>query len=236
MRWAVKSITALMLLVYSDRTFAIDTLDLKTVANINGLPVTTAELKREMQKCRAAIYSQYARLYDISAVKDFWNTDFKGEKPIDALKSKALQNLIEIKVQQQLLEEQGLWLYKNYEIFLTALGQENQQRQQKAQRNEIIYGPLAYTEQTFFEYKFSNALVALKRNLAGDKIVINENLLMAHFEKLKEKGVYSNQKTFATLKQQVKDSYVEEAYRKLIANKVAAVKVTTTSGFKKVML
>lgn len=236
MRWAIKSITALMLLVYSNRTFAIDTLDLKAVANINGLPVTTAELKREMQKCRAAIYSQYAGLYDISAVKDFWNTDFKGEKPIDALKSKALQNLIEIKVQQQLLEEQGLWLYKNYEIFLTALGQENQQRQQKAQRNEIIYGPLAYTEQTFFEYKFSNALVALKRNLAGDKIVINENLLMAHFEKLKEKGVYSNQKTFATLKQQVKDSYVEEEYRKLIAGKVAAVRVTTTSGFKKVML
>ena len=187
-----------------------------------------------MLRYRSVIYSEYAADFNLAEVKDFWNTDFKGKKPVDSLRNRALKALTAIKVQQQLLEEKKLWPYKNYGELQSAMQQENTQREQKVQRKEIIYGPAVYTEQVFFDYKFSNALIALKHHLAGNQIPINDSLLLNHYTLLRKERVYSEKKTFNSFKKQVQDNYIEREYKKLIRVMVEKAKVRIVNGYKSV--
>jgi|GEM_PF-2742953 len=209
---------------------------LSVVAYVNDSPVEAAELKREMVRYRAVVYNEYAKAFDLSKVKDFWHTDFEGTTPMDSLRNKALKSLIEIKVQQQLLEENRLWSYNTYGELLAALEQENEQRQQKALKKEIIYGPVVYSEQIFFDYKFSNALIVLKNSLAGNKIPVNDSLLLVHFDTLKSEGVYSAEKTFDNFKRQIMDSYIDRVYKRLLAKMVNETKVKTMKIYNEIVV
>ncbi|MFD1628759.1 hypothetical protein [Pseudopedobacter beijingensis] len=227
----LKNITTITLLIFTAFVSTARATTPKPVAYINNQPIEAAELKREMLRYRSVIYSEYAATYNLAEVKDFWNKEFKGIKPIDLLRNRALKALTEIKVQQQLLEEQNLWPYKNYGELQTALQQENEQRQQKVQRQEIIYGPVVYTEQVFFDYKFSNALIPLKRYLTGTKIPVTDSLLLNHYTLLRKEGIYSERKTFNNLKKQVQDNYIEREYEKLVAAMVKEARVITIDSY-----
>ena len=203
----------------------------KPVAYINNQPVDAAELKREMLRHRSAIYNEYAAKFNLFKISDFWNANLGGKRPIDSLRYRALKALIEIKVQQQLLKKHSLWPYKNYGELLAALQQENEQRRQKVERKEIIYGPAIYTEQSFFDYKFSNALILLKKNLYENQIVMNDSTLEKHFDFLKQQGVYSDKKVLGAVRNQVIESFIEKEYKQIIAVMIKEVKIKIDSNF-----
>lgn len=231
----LKSILTTTALVFIN-SIAIATISDKPVAHINIQPVEVAELKREMLRYRSAIYSEYAAKFDLSKINDFWNANLGGKKPIDSLRCRALKALTEIKVQQQLLEKHNLWPYKSYDELLTTLQQENEQRRQKLQRKEIIYGPAIYTEQGFFDYKFSNALILLKRNLYGNQIVMSDSALEKHFDFLKQQGVYSDKKVFGAVRNQVIESFIEKEYKQIIAVMIKEVKIKIDSNFNSISI
>lgn len=224
--------TAMIILLTFNGLFNIraETLD-TTVAYINGQSVEIAELRREMLRHRSNVYSGYAKIFDLSQVHNFWYADLEGTKPMDSLRNRALKALVEIKVQQKLLEEKKLWPYNNYRDFQIAWREENEYRVNQVQQKGVIYGPVVYTEQVFFDYKFSNALITLKNVLTGHIIPLNDNVLAAHFEVLKKDGVYSDEKIFNDFKRQVKDSYIEKEYKDLVMKMVNEAKVKTVIGY-----
>lgn len=229
-RKVLKNIILVIILLLCINTLSIAS-NKKIVAYIYKQPVEEAELKREMLRHRAAIYSEYAARFNLSDIRDFWNSTIGGEKPIDLLRDRALKTLINIKVQQSLLEQYQLWEYKNYPDLLKAFREENEQRKQKVLHNEIIYGPVEYTEQSFFDYKFNNALILLKKQLTGREIIVKDSALITHFAFLKQQRVYSEKKVFNTVKNQVIESFTEKEYKKIVETLVAETSVVKTNNY-----
>ncbi|MGV3502958.1 MAG: hypothetical protein ACO1O1_04575 [Adhaeribacter sp.] len=187
----------------------------KAIGTVNGLPVTQEELLREMRQYRSAIVA----LLPPSAKggrTDYWHTaEGGGEKPIVLLRKMALDSLARIKVQEQLLRERKLWPYDTYQDFLRDLHQTNAARRQSKQ---VSYGPLTYSEQGFFDYRFSNALIQLKQQLLAENVLaVTDQDLARQFAKM-QRTVYQDEAryTLAAFTRQVKEAYLEEAYRNLV--------------------
>lgn len=163
------------------------------------------EFEREMLRYRAVIYTEYAGYKD----------SFVKEK----LKDTVSAVLKKLKIQEKLAAEKNLWPYARYKDLLADMKAVNNNRKAAFEKNEILYGPIEFTEQDFYDYQFSNAVNSLKKLMEGNEIPVNEALLREYFNKLKQ-TVYSHEKyTFEKMKRQVKDAYMEEQYR-LIVNKL----------------
>ncbi|MGV3642328.1 MAG: hypothetical protein ACO1NZ_17525 [Adhaeribacter sp.] len=190
----------------------------KALGTINGLPVTQEEMLREMRQYRSAVVARFPR--QVKAGKgDFWHTaEAGGVYPIALLRKMALDSLAKIKVQEQLLRERKLWPYASYQDFLQDLHQTNAARQQAAAAEQVSYGPVSYSEQVFFDYRFTNALIQLKQQLVEEKLIpVTEDDLARQFAKM-QRTVYRDEAkyTLAAYTRQVKEAYIEEAYRNLV--------------------
>ncbi|TZF84680.1 hypothetical protein FW774_06775 [Pedobacter sp. BS3] len=207
-------------------SYAAVTDSLQVAAYINKQPVAAKEFRREMLRYRAEIYGQFAKTHQSSEAGNFWNTAFNGVKPIDSLRSRALKALIVLKVQEQLLTRHKLWPYKNYNQLLEALHKTNIDRNNAVQKNEVIYGPVNYTEQDFYDYQFSNAIIRLKKAFRDSGVIkVNDSLLSAHFNQLKSKGIYSGKQSFDKVKNSVADNYTEQRYQHFIDSLVSKAQV-----------
>jgi len=133
------------------------------------------------------------------------------------LRQKAIDSLVAIKVQEKMLTERNLWPYSNYQEFLTDLKNYNANRRQMAANGQILYGPIEFDEQTFFDYRFHNALIQLKQRLVAENIItITQDDLEKKFKKMQE-SVYQKEKyTLQAFTRQVRDAYIEDAYAVLI--------------------
>lgn len=190
----------------------------QTVGTIQGISIGKEEVQREMRKYRAEVYSLIAdKNATTKAGTTFWEQQINGVKAIDILRKKAIDSLAIIKVQEKLLVERGLWPYKDYDEFLTDLKNNNENRRKQATNNQVIYGPVEYSEQTFFDYRFNNALILLKQKLVAENLItVTDNDLQNKFEEL-QKNVYKDEKyTLKAFTRQVRDAYIEDVYKTLI--------------------
>lgn len=100
-----------------------------------------------MQRYRAVVFSKY------------------HSRRMDLLQDKAMEAMIAINVQEQLLKQNHCWPYTDYKNLLADRQKVNRERQLMAQRKQAVYGPVIYTEIDFFDYQFTNAILNLKRRL-----------------------------------------------------------------------
>jgi hypothetical protein len=102
------------------------------------------------------------------------------------LKLRTLDTIIYIKVQQLLARKYGLKVVINYPDFLKAMEQENAKRQQAHEMGEVIYGPLNYSESSYFSYTYSNTIINLKRKLEEEVFKVNDSCLKALYNQDKQ--------------------------------------------------
>ena len=50
----------------------------------------------------------------------------------------------------------------SYDGFVQNLMLENERRQQAIKKNQVVFGPAQYTEETYFEYVMGNTALAVK--------------------------------------------------------------------------
>ncbi|GIP30305.1 hypothetical protein J23TS9_54350 [Paenibacillus sp. J23TS9] len=62
-------------------------------------------------------------------------------------------------------KEQGVMKDISYEGFLRSLNIENDRRQKAVNDHKVIFGPVQYTENAYFENMMSNAILAVTKNL-----------------------------------------------------------------------
>lgn len=185
----------------------------QTIGTIAGIEITKEELQREMRKYRAEVYRSV-------------NRERKGANAVDLLRERALTSLKILKVQEKMLMERDIWPYKNYQEFLTDMEQNNHKREHMVADNQVIYGPVTFNEQTFFDYRFHNALIQLKYKLLNDSIItVTQQDMENKFEKMQQ-TVYQEEKyKLKDFTRQVKEAYVEDAYANLVSQEASQAEV-----------
>lgn len=156
------------------------------VAKVDNEKISLNEFNHFIKKNRAVVYNYFSQKYSLPSNKDFWTTGFNGEKPGQYLKQKSLDDCVKIKVQQMLAREEGLIDDISYTRFLDKLKKENERRQLAVESKKVIYGPINFTEQTYFSYYFSNLIIELKQILAANEFDLSENELREFYESHKD--------------------------------------------------
>jgi len=189
---------------------------------IQGINITKEELQREMRKHRAEVYRLVMQKNGTKKlVGAFWQTSLvEGERALDILRKKAVRSLTVIKVQEKMLVERNLWPYTNYQEFLTDLKNTNDKRENAVKDNQVVYGPVTFDEQTFFDYRFTNALIQLKHKLVAEQIItVTQRNLEDKFKELQQTVYKKEKETLKDFTRQVTEAYVEEAYAALVAER-----------------
>jgi hypothetical protein len=189
----------------------------KDLGTINDVAVTKEEVVREMRKYRANVFNAVTKKAALIGNDSPASKENNGEAMLKLLRNKVLDSLTAIKVQERLLLDRKIWPYKNYQEFKKDLINTNASRERSAGNENVIYGPVNYSEQVFFDYRFTNALSLLKRKLVEEKLLtVSENDLQYQFAKM-QKTVYQGEKyTLHEYTRQVREAFLEEAYKKLI--------------------
>ena len=122
----------------------------QTAARINGLDVDVREYLLVAGQERGGVLADFTARYGAQADEGFWQREWDGETPAQALEKRTLDRLTVVKVQQQMMLEAGVLEDAGYEAFLEDWRRENQRRRQALERGEALYGPESYTEEQYY--------------------------------------------------------------------------------------
>lgn len=184
---------------------------------IDGCIVDEREYKREYDRHRSPIMIKYTKqLADKSKFLQSWQTPINGISPSQNLEDTVLYTLKRLKIQEKLLNKYGLWHYTNYEQLLKDMHQTNQNRKIAVAEGKVIYGPVEYSERTFYDYKFSNAIIQLKKIIDGKEIIYADADLYNYFkEKVLPRSNYE-EADFQRMKNRLAEWLIEDRYKLLI--------------------
>lgn len=134
----------------------------QVVAEVAGEPVTAAEFTARMADHRTEVASDFYDRHGADPNQPgFWSAQYGSTTPRAMLRQRTLDALVEIKVQQVMARDAGLVDDIGYDAFLRQLEEENQSRRQRLDRQEPIFGPQQYTEETYFSYTFDRMVLDL---------------------------------------------------------------------------
>jgi parvulin-like peptidyl-prolyl isomerase len=156
------------------------------VATVDKEPIAVAEWKRQIQLKRAETVRYFRTKYGETEEAALWAKSYDGERPLEVLKSDALDAAVRIKLQQMLARKNGLIRDLSYRSFESDLQHENERRAAALKNKQVIYGPTQYTEDAYFEYEFSNMVARLKEKLASNEINVTDEELRSEYEASKD--------------------------------------------------
>jgi len=160
--------------------------DFSKLATVNGEPVYVREYKMKLKSNTTQVIDYFNQNYGSESKQNFWTNSYNGEVPVELAREKALNDIIEVKVQQILAKENGIIESTDYRDFLKDLEDENRQRKDALKNNKIVYGPDNYGEFEYFKYSFDNMVLKLKEKLKEKELAIPEDRLEGMYSLLKE--------------------------------------------------
>lgn len=197
------------------------------VAIINGDPIYVKEFRERLFQQQIPVQQYFKDKYGTNAGSNFWNSSFEGENTLGKAKDLALNECVKIKVEQQLGQEKGLIKDLGYTTFLKELEKENKRRKKAVENNEVIYGPIEYQKNVYFEYIRSNMELKLKEILEDKEIQVTEENIIEYYEKTKDRlyrkeGSIKIQKIYVTYMDENREFSGEQ--RKEALKKIEQVK------------
>ncbi|MEC0370103.1 peptidyl-prolyl cis-trans isomerase [Paenibacillus chibensis] len=158
----------------------------EAIATVDGMPIAMPEFEKAARRNMSGVLSYFHEKYGAAQTSGFWKSSFGGEVPLAVLKQKALDDAVRTKIRQRIAADEGVLGDISYSGFLRGLEQENARRAKAAANHEVIYGPIQYNEDTYFEYVMTNATTAVKRGMLAD--------LRSHAEEQTLKAFYEQHK------------------------------------------
>jgi len=156
------------------------------VATVNGEHITFSEMQMAMGHFRIETISYFFSRYGLEFTRDFWETEVDaGYTPLDYIKDRALDFLVERKVQQQFIRDQGLIGDFSHEAFLRDFEAENIHREETIQEGGIVFGVERFDLMTYYEFLFVNQVQRLLTE-KGDELfpVTQEDIERFHSENI----------------------------------------------------
>lgn len=157
--------------------FACNTSQSEPAAWVKGQPITHSELDYWMLLEKAGVYNYFFRKHGIEDSDNFWFQELDGEIPMEKLRAVALEKAKRVKIQQVLALEKGIIETANFDEILDRLPEVNTERRKRVENGEPVYGPLQFTERTYFLHEFDEMVLELKRELAREKITDYEKYI-----------------------------------------------------------
>ncbi len=155
------------------------------VATVNGDPISVREFKNTLANKRADIFTYFCGKYHAEDSNDFWTKNFGDEIPIVLAKERALAECISVRILYALAQKEALIQDTSYSAFLKALKKENKRRKEAVAKNQVVYGPVEYSEANYFAYILSNMKSNLITWLKDTELKnVDQMDLNSEFEKL----------------------------------------------------
>jgi hypothetical protein len=148
------------------------------VARLDSEAITKSELKHWMLLEKANVYSYFYRKYKVEDSEHFWTQELGDEIPLEKLKALALEKAKRCKVQQILALEKGITKTANFDEIAEEMKAVNEERRQKLEKGEPIYGPVQFTSRTYFSHVFDKMVIELKNELVKHELKPGEEELL----------------------------------------------------------
>jgi len=146
------------------------------VFTVNGEPVTEREYLLSVSHERAGVLTGFIAQGADQGDPDFWVTPVDGQTPLQAVKEAGLKRAARVKAIQAQCKKLGLAGDISFGGFLAYMKDENARRDAAVRAGEPIYGPQQYTEQVLFDIQESNMEDALKKAVAPDLALSDDEL------------------------------------------------------------
>ncbi|WP_054028746.1 peptidylprolyl isomerase [Bacillus sp. FJAT-28004] len=156
------------------------------IALVNGFSISAKEFDNAIKANKAQIIDYFYNKYAAEQTPEFWMTSFEGEIPAESINKKALDDSVRIKIRQLIAQEQGVLPDISYDVFLRQLDEENKRRQSAVDNNEIIYGPIQYGEEAYFEYVLSQTTRSVKSQFMQDEWKPDDQTLKRFYDMQKQ--------------------------------------------------
>ncbi|MEU9242637.1 hypothetical protein [Streptomyces sp. NPDC048385] len=193
------------------------------VATVDGQNIPVREFALYLAQERAATFTHFGQKFGADDGPGFWTTEHDGQTPTDYLRERALADVTRVTVELNLAHRQGLLADSGYDSFLRNWQTENARRRQAVATHQVIYGPVQYTESNYFTYVLSNLAAALRDRLTDTRAIPTpDNALRSYFTA--HRGDFPHQ-SFATAHAEVRQAYVLDRYRALIARLAESAQV-----------
>lgn len=172
---------------------------------VNGETVTTEEIEYFKGRSRADIINEYAEKYSVTDFSDFWDKDFDGKTPTQALEERAEEQAIEAKIKLVMMRENEVYEDISYSALKAKAEKYNKE-------HENLSGTVGITSidlSTFYTYYISTGEMELKNILAEGELKPDESQIEAVAEEnpeLSENGII--------------DLIVSEEYEKIVKDKI----------------
>lgn len=157
------------------------------IATVNGIPIHATEYQRAINANKSGIIHYFHEKYDAEQTTTFWTTSYGGEIPLELLKKKALEDSVNLKIQQIIAKEQGVLSEISYSSLLQNLNHENERRRKAIKNNQVVFGPAQYTEEAYLEYVMGNSILSVKNRLMKQDWKPNEQQLRTFYETQKDR-------------------------------------------------
>lgn len=152
---------------------------LSAVVTVNGEAVTQQEIDYFKGKFKAELLNDYIGKYKVEYTEDFWQTEFDGKTPEQALYEKALEESIMVKLQLIEMRKEGIYEDITFEGLRAKAELFNAENENK----EGVVGIKSIKMSQFYTYYFQNGVMELKNIYAEGKLKPTEKEIK---EKIKE--------------------------------------------------
>lgn len=152
----------------------------KPAGTVNGHPFYAEELALYAAQHRAAVAADFATRYQLSSMgSNFWNTDYEGTTPEQALLAAALHSLVQDKIIQQQAAEREIAAPLDFLQVEKAFALENKSRSASAG-----YGPTTLSIGEYHHYLMTQTADDLKTSLLKNELAPTEKQLRQAFSTL----------------------------------------------------
>ena len=180
-------------------------------AAVNGERIMTEEIEYFKTRYRSRIINEYAEKYGVKDFSGFWDKEFDGKTPGQALEELALNQAAEAKIKLVLMRENGI--YDDISFSALKAKAEEYNREHENQKGNV--GLNTVDPDSFYTYYVSTGEMELKNILA-------EGALKPSPGELEEAAKKEPQLTESGLISAV----VSEKYDKMIADAVNGADIT----------
>jgi hypothetical protein len=184
---------------------------------VNGQAITQAEFEQEALQHRAQVASERAAA-----------SAQAGEElvPVARLHEVTRAALVRLAVERALFREQGVPFPADYAALVAACERENQRRADAVERGGVVFGPKRFSVLAWRDYLHGNARIELQRRLvAGGKLVVPEEELIARFRALQAAGTIRAEATVDECRAALRAGLVEERYRYLLGEQIRTARM-----------
>lgn len=116
---------------------------------------------------------------------DFYEREIQ-KKENEEGKQAAQKFIAEKKIEQQMAFEMGVSESFEFEKLKAQMEEKNAENQDKKQRGKPVYGLLKYNLDQFYGYRYNNAVLKMKEELAKGELKITDSEKRAYYEENKE--------------------------------------------------